>query len=621
VTLTPRARAAVPAALLAAALGLAVADSPRPAAAAPDRARDEVLGWVPADAALFVHLDVGAVWRSKVGDTFRKADPLDKAELTTPLAAPAAEAKGMPKDKTAMEKDKMAMEKDKGKEKSPAGTDPRANKLADGLKQLQAATGIAPDDVRTFTLYMPRLKGPGDEETILFAVTLSKPFDKAKLVAGLGQLASSDRSAMTEVAPGVYEVGPTPKDKNESAKLGRPTRDNPRLILSDPNRIVFLGAKLKEIPKARETDAAGPITPALTEAAAGRTGVLALNFAQFPDEVRGDGLPAQVEPFKPLLRSDAIIATADLADKLTLTVRAVTGDRTKAVEAEKSMGVLRGLLSTVVAAGIQQADKAKADDPEMTKGLLAFLETSRDALRAAKFASTETEASATLSVPAGADYGPVLQAVFGVNRVRAAAARSRTQNNLKQIALAMHNYHDAHGSMPTAATVARKGKLLHSWRVAVLPYVEQDALYRKFKLDEPWDSAHNKKVFEENPMPAVFAVEGVNKPGDKDTHFQVFRGNGAMFEVIRGVKLADITDGTSNTVMVATAKTPVPWTKPDDIEFDPKADPRDLLLFVDDVCNLALGDGSVRAIRKTISADTLRALVTRNGGEVVGNDF
>src|SRR5947208_12647542 len=120
----------------------------------------------------------------------------------------------------------------------------------------------------------------------------------------------------------------------------------------------------------------------------------------------------------------------------------------------------------------------------------------------------------------------------------------RSQNNLKQIAIAMHIYHDQHQGLPTAAIYSADGKPLLSWRVLLLPYLEQDALYKQFHLDEPWDSAHNRKLLAR--VPPIYVA-----PGEKettDTHYLGFAGKGAFFEGKKGVGITDITDGTSNTL-------------------------------------------------------------------------
>ena len=79
-------------------------------------------------------------------------------------------------------------------------------------------------------------------------------------------------------------------------------------------------------------------------------------------------------------------------------------------------------------------------------------------------------------------------------------------NNLKQIGLAMHNYHDVHRTLPPAYHADASDRPLLSWRVLILPYLEQDALYREFHLNEPWDSDHNKKLIER--IPAVYQSPG-----------------------------------------------------------------------------------------------------------------
>jgi len=203
-----------------------------------------------------------------------------------------------------------------------------------------------------------------------------------------------------------------------------------------------------------------------------------------------------------------------------------------------------------------------------------------------------------------------------------AAAAQASANNLKQIAIAMHNYSDNHNStMPPAAVCDKTGKPLLSWRVLILPYIEQDDLFKQFKLDESWDSEHNKKLLAK--MPRTYAIPGKNKPGDTNTHYRVFVGNGAGFDWVRGARFpADFSDGTSNTIMCVTAETAVPWTKPDELEFDPDKDMTRLVgLVANGRMQIALFDGSVRTYAKVPSKQTLHFAITRAGGEVLGSDF
>ena len=177
-----------------------------------------------------------------------------------------------------------------------------------------------------------------------------------------------------------------------------------------------------------------------------------------------------------------------------------------------------------------------------------------------------------------------------VDKVHVAADRMKDANNLKQIALAMHIGHDANQFLPQDI-LDKNGKPLLSWRVAILPYIEQANLYKQFKLDEPWDSPNNKKLIAQ--MPPTYASPLVMDPPGK-TRYKTFIGKGAMFERGQKITLTNITDGTSNTIMVAGGGQPVDWTKPEDIPFTGKIDPKSLMLPGRTGINVAMGDGSVR---------------------------
>ncbi len=203
-----------------------------------------------------------------------------------------------------------------------------------------------------------------------------------------------------------------------------------------------------------------------------------------------------------------------------------------------------------------------------------------------------------------------------VQSAREAARRTQCMNNLKQIGLAMHNYHDTFNHFPAAAIRDKDGKPLLSWRVAILPFIEQNALYNEFKLDEPWDSPHNKALIDR--MPKTYACpSGTMENGL--TPYQVFTGNGALFDVEKETGIARITDGTSNTLMVVEAKTGVSWTKPEDVPFNPEDEalPSELGSKHPGGFNALLADGSVYFLKNSIDLDVLRKLITKAGGEVV----
>lgn len=199
---------------------------------------------------------------------------------------------------------------------------------------------------------------------------------------------------------------------------------------------------------------------------------------------------------------------------------------------------------------------------------------------------------------------------------RRVARRSESVNNLKQIALAMHMFHDGHKRFPAPANYGPDGKPLLSWRVHLLPFVEQQQLYQQFHLDEPWDSAHNKALIDK--IPPVFRSP-LSKAAKGMTNYVLPVGPGTGFPGREGLQFPDIKDGTSNTIMILEVNDDhaVTWTKPDDLPFDPKTPLKGLGGLNKDGFNAAYFDGSVRFIPLKIPPETLRALITPAGGEVV----
>jgi hypothetical protein len=201
-------------------------------------------------------------------------------------------------------------------------------------------------------------------------------------------------------------------------------------------------------------------------------------------------------------------------------------------------------------------------------------------------------------------------------RFREAQTRMAASNNLKQIGLALHNYHDTHGRFPAAASYDKPGKPLLSWRVHVLPFLEQEKLYKEFHLDEPWDSEHNQKLIAR--MPAVFR-SSEKLAAEGQTAYLAPVGEATMFPGRDPVRIRDVTDGTSNTLLVVEANdaNAVIWTRPDDLKVDPKQPLAGLAGQPSKGFQALFADGSVRYLPETIDPKNLAALFTRNGGEVV----
>jgi hypothetical protein len=229
---------------------------------------------------------------------------------------------------------------------------------------------------------------------------------------------------------------------------------------------------------------------------------------------------------------------------------------------------------------------------------------------------------------------PVLGLVYAVHSVREHVAQLQSKNNLHQMMLGMHDYATGNDHFPAYAIMdpkdRSKPKPLLSWRVALLPYLEQDNLYNAFKLDEPWDGPNNSRLI--SVMPKVYQNPRF-KAAPGYTNYRVFVSNKPSsaaaldpnpMDPLIGPRLpVDFPDGTPNTIVVVEADEAVPWTKPDELPFDPDGPVSGVGSFMrGGPIVVGLADGTVRMIDvKTFSPATLKAAITRNGGEPMGPDW
>jgi hypothetical protein len=328
-------------------------------------------------------------------------------------------------------------------------------------------------------------------------------------------------------------------------------------------------------------------------------------------------LPPEAQPYKALLEMQSATLAVDLGNDLVLDLQLSFADDGRAREAEKAaraaLDFARQSLNQ-----LKQQIPAGAPEAEQAKQMFQVLEGMLDKVKVeqrgrqllAHFSADGKALSAMLT-------GLMLPAV---QKVREAANRATSANNLKQIALAMHNYHSAHNRLPPAVVYSKDGKTpLYSWRVELLPYLEQDNLYNQFKRDEPWDSPHNKKLLAQ--MPKVYApVQGTTRE-PYSTFYQVFTGPEALFDGRRQTGFQHIQDGTSNTLMVVEAGEAVPWTAPRDLPYQKDLSLPRLGGMFPTGTNAVMADGQVRVIPRTANEKVLRALITYRGGEVVNPDF
>jgi hypothetical protein len=483
------------------------------------------------------------------------------------------------------------------------------------LKMFNERYSPMPSTVERITAYalVPDLKNSDPTPQIVCIVTLSQPLDQK---AFLKQFAE--------------------KSTEKKGKLGEYFVDEDEFMA-----VRFIGDKMFAFGTAEGIQhmvdtplpkKAGPLTPAIELASGNRPIVLGVNTNFIPQDILDNVLAEIPEPLQPLFKAKSINLSFDFEAEGHLHAQVIYGDKQLADDAEKALAAaatfakeqinnFRGMLEDKLFSDkpAKWGDFAESAAYLVGLGSLKHLD---DIIDSKPIKRTGEVFALTVPLP------PYFKTLVGsgaiaasaltpsLSKIQESAYRGKTQNNLKQIGLAMHNYHDVNNGLPAAAIVDKKGKPLLSWRVAVLPYIEQDNLYKQFKLDEPWDSEHNKKLIP--MMPKTYAIPAKVKVKPGHTNYRVLVGNGAMFDPIQITGFANITDGLSNTWMVVESEESVEWTKPEDFDFDPaKALPK-FGKFFRGGFNVLLGDGSVRYFKAV--PKFAKEWITRSGGEVVGDE-
>ena len=467
-----------------------------------------------------------------------------------------------------------------------------------------------PTTVETVTGFVMFPKNPGSPPEFAFLISLKKPVEEKALFL----------SAMPD--------GETIKKDGITMVV----KDDIGLILMNQGKLIAVGAPSLLPTLGKNTSPAkGDFARFLKGNAAGLINA-AINFEPIPKEVFASAPP----PFNSLVNGMQYMEAGIAVEKtlrLSTTITYEKEDQAKAaLETVKEFAKM-GLAEMVeprkeVEKRVFPKDQVGAnpltDLPEFLAALagLAILNEAENLLKNPPITLAGTSLKADYTAPQISSNAlvPTTAIAIGmllpaVSKVREAAQRTSSINNLKQIALAMHNYHSTYGAFPAAAICDKKtGKPLLSWRVAILQYIEEEALYKQFKMDEPWDSEHNLKLAKN--MPKIYFHPKANKPGDDKTHYRLFYGKGAAFELNKSTQLTNITDGTSNTIMAVEAEEPVVWTNPNDLAFDPtKALPK--MLSINGKFSAAFCDGSVRSFKVPIDPEILKLLIQRNDGKVI----
>lgn len=356
-----------------------------------------------------------------------------------------------------------------------------------------------------------------------------------------------------------------------------------------------------------------PLVKAASKLAAGHQAALLLDVKRLAASIarapRVD-LPRHVVRLLDLTPKIArVTALVDCDRKLNVTLTAETADAKTAQELEKLARVrLLPLAGTLYE--LRRPSSVKYSPPAW-KPLVEFFDAALDSVqvrRAGRNVVVSVDQSARIAA-----LGRLIGRYFVAEHKREAR-----KTNLRSVAFAMQFYHEVHTRLSTHGSDAAGKHAGLSWRVHLLPYMDEAELYKQFKLDEAWDSPHNRKLIAK--MPAVFKTPGVTAAGKTSLH--VFVGPGTPFGGKTGLRMIDVKDGAANTLMAVEAgpdKAKI-WTKPGGLKFDPKSDPWKLLGKTDPVDGFlaAMLDGSVYWMRTWTPPETLRRLIQHADGKPTG---
>ena len=149
--------------------------------------------------------------------------------------------------------------------------------------------------------------------------------------------------------------------------------------------------------------------------------------------------------------------------------------------------------------------------------------------------------------------------------VRPAARRTQCRHNLKQLAIALHNYHDAYDGFPPAYTTDAEGKPLHSWRTLILPFLDQKSLYDQIDLTKPWNDPANAEAYQ--TALGVFNCPSTDLPPNHTVYLAVVTPNSPILPT-KSRQISEITNGTSQTLLLieVAAEHAVHWMAPQDVD-------------------------------------------------------
>jgi hypothetical protein len=471
---------------------------------------------------------------------------------------------------------------------------------AAGIQQL----GIDPVQVREAIMCIvpPSAKTPQAEPGMGTVVRFSKPYDKAAFLAKLG-----GKEEITAEGTTIYQ-------------LGGP--DKFCVTLPDAQTIIF-GVRTTVLEMLTAKDVDSPLVKLLKNSDCSATYTVLASLDAMRDLitaalVKMPPLPPPLDQFRkaPMLVSSAKVQL-DLASGADFSIVLHAVDDEAAGELLELMNNGLALGKQIVLGQMQQQLRSRVDDPVQQATAKYANRIVTHMFDLVKPVRTGRNVKIALHSDGGVALIGVMVALLlpAVQSARSAARRMQSSNNLKQIALAMLSYETTNRRYPARAIFDKNGKPLLSWRVQILPYLDEGALYKEFHLDEPWDSEHNKPLIAK--MPRVYA--NPDHASDGKTSYLVPVGPGTVFEGDKGLRISQIADGASNTILAVEGSDDraVIWTKPDDLPVDLAKPMAGLENARGPGFQAAFCDGSVHYFSSSVDVQVLKALFTYAGGEAV----
>ncbi len=477
------------------------------------------------------------------------------------------------------------------------------------LLSAEADLGLAPEQLARALFFLGRPGGSGKLSDPVVIVTAAAPLSRDRVLQAIlprHEERQTDRAVPYHARrPGAQGgAGPTGLAGDALAFVDEQT------FLCGPEGEV---RRLLDRPRSEEGPWAWALRPG------GRRPLVIAGFYP-PDLVEawlGPAFSKERPTLKPLLASRSAVLTVEVGEDaqtrvgLTIDFPAQVSGQVNEAAVAAALALLERQLGEFLATLAMGAP----GPPEITDWLKAF------ARGLGKPSIRRDGAAVQVAVDVGGDASVLVAGLAPqMAQVRQAAASATRNNNLKQIGLALHNFAGNNlDRFPPAAICDRNGRPLLSWRVAILPHLELAALYKEFRLSEAWDSPHNLKLL--SRMPSVYADP--DSDGGTSTFYRVFVGPGAAFIPPTpggpfeqaGPRLTGFPDGLSKTLLVVRAADAVPWTKPDELVYDPKGPLPKVGAKGEPGFHGVMGDGSVRFFRFPLPEKTFRAMITRNGME------